>query len=97
MLSGGSEGQLLVISTTAVNNSDDPLQFTAIIEARDENGVTQFLGFSIGRLEASGQSEIGISWTPEYVGRYQLRTFLISGFQDPQILTVAETNDVVIE
>ncbi len=97
VLSRGSDGQILVLSTSALNNSDDPLQFVAIIESRDKDGVTQFLGFSIGRLEANAQSEIGISWTPQNAGNYQLRAFLLSGFPNPQILTTVETSDIVIE
>lgn len=97
VLSEGSEGQILVLSTTAANSSDDPLQFVTIIESRDEGGVTQFLGFSIGQLEANAQSEIGISWTPQNAGNYQLRAFLLSGFPNPQILTTVKTSDIVIE
>jgi hypothetical protein len=97
VLSGGSEGQLLVISTVARNNGNDPMEFVTVIEARDENGVTQFLGFSIGRLEAFSGSEIGISWTPANAGDYQLRTFLLTGFQNPQLLTGISSSDIVIE
>jgi hypothetical protein len=96
ILSQGSEGQILVLSTTAANSVDEPLQFVAVIESRDENDMTQFLGFSIGRLEANTQSEIGISWTPENAGDYQLRAFLLSGFPNPQILSTIQTSDVVI-
>ena len=68
----------------------------AIIESRDESGTTQLLGFSFGSIEDGSQSETGISWTPEKAGDYQLRTFLISGFENPQVLTVVRTSDVVI-
>lgn len=73
------------------------MPFVAIIESRDESGTTQLLGFSFGSIEDGSQSETGISWTPEKAGDYQLRTFLISGFENPQVLTVVRTSDVVIE
>jgi hypothetical protein len=96
-LSSGSEGQLTIISITAFNGSDDPVPFVAIIESRDESGTTQLLGFSIGSVEDGAQSEAGISWTPEKAGDYQLRTFPISGFENPQVLTAVRASDVVIE
>ena len=97
LLSSAPEGQFVVLSTTVTNTRGEAQPFVAIMEVRDQDGATQFPGFSIGNLEDNGTSEIGISWTPENAGDYQLRAFLISGFEDPEILTVAETSDAVIE
>jgi hypothetical protein len=96
-LSKGSAEKLMVISVTTSNSMDDPVPFVAIIESRDGSGVTQLLGFSTGSIEDGSQSETGISWTPQEAGSYQLRTFLISGFEDPEILTGVRTSPVVIE
>lgn len=92
-----SEGQLVVLSTTVSSTKDDPQPFVAVMEARDGAGMTRFLGFAIGSIEAGSTSEIGISWTPEEAGNYELRAFLVSGFENPQLLTAVATSDALVE
>lgn len=89
-------GQLVVISTTVVNNRDSVLPFTAIIEVRDESDVTVYLRFQIGDVNANGQSEIGLSWLPKDEGSYQLRAFAISNFTRPQVLAWVKTSEVSV-
>jgi hypothetical protein len=97
VISSASEGQLAVLLTEIVNNLGHAQSYTVIMEARDDQGLTQFLGFSIGNIEDGGRNEVGISWTPEKADNYQLRTFLITGFAEPAILSVVETGEAAIE
>jgi hypothetical protein len=46
---------------------------------------------------AYGQAEISLSWTPDMAGEYRLRTFMISGFVNPQVLTIAADNTAIVE
>jgi hypothetical protein len=91
-LSSASAGQLVMLSSTILNNNDIELPFTAFIEVRDEKGATVYLQWQTGKVNPNGESEVGLSWTPEKAGEYEFRTFLISNFTRPQILTAAESS-----
>lgn len=90
-------GELSVVSISILSNADNLSNFVAIIEARDGDGVTQFLQFQTGQVQPSGEAEIGISWTPKQAGNYELRTFLISGFEDPEVLSEVTSSSVQIK
>ena len=97
LLDSASDGQLVVLSTTVSSTKEESQPYVAIMEARDEAGMTRFLGFAIGDLAGNSQSEIGISWTPEEAGSYELRTFLVSEFENPQLLTTVATGAALVE
>jgi hypothetical protein len=83
-------GTQLVLSTSAENNLGSQ-EYVVIIEARDENGVTVFLGLQ------SGSSNIETSWTPEEAGNYQIRAFAISSLEAGHVLSgVAVSNTPVV-
>lgn len=92
-----TEGQMSVIFVDINNNQNKTEPFLAIVEVRgSDDTVTYFLQFQTGQLEPNGSIEIGISWTPEKAGNYQLRTFLISGLENPVVLTEVRTSDAVV-
>ncbi|MEW6604170.1 MAG: hypothetical protein AB1351_05720 [Thermoproteota archaeon] len=93
-LSAARVGQLTMISTTAVNSHIYDLPFVAIIEVRDEDGVTVYLEWQKGTLDPNSRAEIGISWIPERAGEYEIRTFLVSHLAEPQILTMVSTTEI---
>jgi hypothetical protein len=89
-------GQQVVLSTTIQNNNDEPQPFVALIEVRDSDGITVFLAWQTGTLNANGEAEVGLSWTPEEAGDYTVRTFVISELAAPDILSpVAESETTV--
>lgn len=97
VLSRGIQEELVIISTDVYNNQDKYTPFVVFIEARDENDVTQYLQFQIGAANPNDHIKVGISWTPEQAGNYQLRTFLIKSFTDPILLSAIYTSSIVIE
>jgi len=91
-----SAGQQVVLATSVRNNNDAPQPFVALIEVRDDTGVTVFLAWQTGTLPASGQTQVGLSWTPDTSGDYEIRTFVISDLNNPQVLSpVSESNITV--
>ena len=95
-LSSVSTDQTVVLSTDVANNNPEPQKFTAIIEVRDAKGVTLFLGWQSGTLNPHGHTEVGLSWAPKQAGTYQLRTFIISGFQDLEVLSPVKTSELAV-
>lgn len=86
------KGQQVFLSVSITNEGGRSTEFIAIIEVRDKQGTTVNLQFQKGTSRPFDSNEVGFSWSPQEVENYTLRTFLISDFQDPNILTpVAET------
>ena len=89
------KGQLVLVSMNIRNRLGHDQSFVLILEARDSKGVTQFLAFSFGTLKAGAHEEVGISWTPE-IGNYELRSFLITSFEESSVLSRVSTNEAAV-
>jgi hypothetical protein len=90
-------GTQVVLSTTIRNNNEVSRPFLAIVEVRDSSGITKSLEWQTGSLNPGGSADIGISWTPENRGAYQIRTFVISDFDQLEILSPVAISEVVAE
>jgi len=86
-LNSVTAGQQIVLSTSVSNKIDEDQPFVALVEVRDSSGVTVFLGWTTGSLSANGQAAVGLSWTPEQSGTYEVRTFVLSSLSSPTILS----------
>ena len=80
-------GQQLVIATTARNDGDKDQEFVPLLEVRDSDGITEYLAWLSGTVKAGGQTEVGIMWTPTNAGEHELRTFAVTGLDEPRILS----------
>ncbi len=81
-------GQEVNVAITIHNNFDKDIQYLAILEVRSPDSVTQFLGFPYGVLQSNSWADLGIGpWTPSEPGKYQLRTFLLSNSNSPEIMS----------
>jgi plastocyanin len=96
--SEATAGEQLIISTTITNHcyeQDQP--FVAIIEVRNSDGVTEYLSWQSGVLKGlTGNIEIGVSWIPAYGDNYELRAFVISSLENPQVLSRVEVSNITI-
>lgn len=90
-------GQQAIIETT-IKNNDNVYDWASyvIIEVRDSNGVTILLNWQSGVVGAGSQKSVGVSWTPEYAGDYEIRTFVISSLDSPRILSLVSSSQVKI-
>jgi hypothetical protein len=91
-----SVGQQVVLTTQVNNNIDDELPFVALVEVRDSRGITVYLAWQTGVLNAGGRAEVGLSWTPEDSGDYQIRTFVISSLNNPQVLSEVKSSMITV-
>ncbi|HKU49255.1 MAG TPA: hypothetical protein VJP79_04845 [Nitrososphaera sp.] len=91
-------GELAVISATIASggNATESQNFIAMVEARSSVGITQLLEFQTGQVSEDGSVEIGISWTPDEPGNYQLRTFLLSDLKNPEVLSAVTTKEITV-
>jgi hypothetical protein len=91
-------GDELVVATN-VRNNDDIYDRTAlvIIEVREGNdGTTVLLDLQSGTIKAGSSMQVGVRWIPYNAGNYELRTFAISSFDNPTILSSISSSDVTI-
>ena len=96
VLNNAVTGELAIITTRINSNSTQNESFIAMVEARNSIGITELLEFQTGQVRG-GNVEVGISWTPEEPGEYELRTFLLTDLQDPQILSDVTTKIITVE
>jgi hypothetical protein len=89
-------GKQTVLSIAITNQNDNPQPLVQLVEVRDESGVTVFLAWQSMEAGPSSQTDIGVSWTPARPGDYQIRTFTVSGFENPQVLSAVQATDITI-
>jgi hypothetical protein len=88
-----------VITTSIQNQCDvaDDIPIVVLIEVRNSDGVTERLGWQIDRLSAERPTtQAGISWIPSHADTYELRTFVISDFENPMILSKIALSNITI-
>jgi hypothetical protein len=89
-------GQQVVLTTTVTNNIDEDVPAVILVEVRDSSGITQFLAWQTATIDADGRVEVGLSWTPDRSGDYQVRTFVISSLNNPQVLSEVKTTQITV-
>ena len=87
----------VVIGITVVNNFEHELDIVAVIEVKDAEGTTQYLAFQSNRLDVGSMVDIGTVWIPSKTGEYKLRTFLITGLTNPEVLSEAVETTARVE
>lgn len=79
---------MVMISTVVSNNNNNKTQpFVVVIEVMDNQQVTDYIQLQKGTLPPAGEAEIGISWVPDHLGTYQVRSFVLDGIIQPEPLS----------
>lgn len=89
-------GEQAVISVSLRNVNQSDISILTFVEVRDSNGITQFLSYQTSEIELGVEKEIGVSWLPVRSDTYTLRTFCVTGFQDPHILSVPVEKEAIV-
>ena len=80
-------GQQLLISSTVYGEVDRDVEYLAVVEVRDSEGVTAHLSWQGNKLEPFGSNKIEFSWIPGNNGIYYIRSFAVTDLSDPQVLS----------
>lgn len=85
------------------NQVELEMQFVSLVEVRDESGLTIFLAWQTGELLAAdymtntyNNTTMSFSWLPETPATYEVRTFVISNLENPQILSPVERAEITV-
>ena len=89
-------GRQVMITTTFRNTLETELTFVGLIEVRDIDGVTEFLAYQSGTVEPLGNKTVGLSWLVQNSTAYQSRTFAITDFENPQVLSNVQTSRIEV-
>jgi hypothetical protein len=89
-------GKQVVLSSTVTNNQGTVRPFAAIVEVRNADGITSYLQWQTGSLNANGNTNIGLSWTPDAPGTYTVRTFVVTDIANPAALSAIATSTITV-
>src|SRR2546425_301973 len=89
-------GQQFIILTNVTNHGEVDKAFLAITEVLDSEGVTESIGIVGGLLKVGESTKVGVSWTPQHSGNYQLKSFALSDLENPIILAIGSQNNVTV-
>ncbi|MGI0013160.1 MAG: hypothetical protein ACREBU_06935 [Nitrososphaera sp.] len=92
-----SVGNQVFISTMLENmDAEKSQRFLAFIEVRDSSGISRQISWVSSVMAGGGFVEISTSWVPDRADTYVLRTFAVTGFENPEVLSIVVERYVVI-
>jgi len=95
-LSSANASQLIIIFSTFSNPCNFDQQVVIVTEARSLDGTTVLFEHAIVSAGAFNTSEVGLLWSPENAGTYELRSFALSNSGESQALTGIQTRDLLV-
>ena len=93
-------GQQGVVKIVITNNLDTVQPFVILTEVRDASGITTYLAWQSGKLEANGNYTFATTWMPTYgcIGTdidpscgYEIRAFVVTDLLNPRVLSAVST------
>jgi hypothetical protein len=92
----GSQGTPSLLSVNAYNAELQPIQLVAIVEVRNEDGISLLIEFEILSLASGERANVQVPWTPDSEGIYELRSFAISDWESPEYITLVESQEIPV-
>lgn len=80
-------GSALILSVVAENRRTDVQPSITIIQAFDGDGKTVFLNLDNHSLDPNTEHRSNATWTPQTPGEYRIESFVITGFDEPRVLS----------
>ncbi|NOJ28028.1 MAG: hypothetical protein DA330_08485 [Nitrososphaera sp.] len=79
-------GNQYIIFVNAKNNEVKDLEYLLMIEIRDPDDFTESVIWQGGMLSGGSETAIGASWIPLKIGTYSVRTWGLTGLENPRAL-----------
>ena len=80
-------GSPVLMSISAENKLNKLQPITAVIQVSDANGTAIFLQLEQSVLSPNSKYEAKVPWTPDIKGQYTIESFIISGLDEPRVLS----------
>jgi hypothetical protein len=88
------EGEQIVLSITVFNNMPRQQSYVALLEVRDESGITEYLAWSSNVIQFESNKTMGISFIPTKQASYSIRAFAISDLEQPMVLSSVAVSEL---
>lgn len=87
-----------VVITSNIGNDciEEQVPFVVIIEVRNADQVTEYLAWQTGVLPYRAANSLGVSWSAQHAGDYEIRIFALGSLENPVILSVVKFSNVTI-
>jgi hypothetical protein len=79
-------GHQVILTSDIRINTDVPTPYVIILEIRDSNGFSTFIGWRSGTVAGQGTVSYGMSWIPENTGLFQIRHYVVTNMTNPVVL-----------
>lgn len=88
----------IFVGLNITNTSPEKLDYTYILQIKDQNGFTSSISWSVGVLSPRESRVASIAWVPDELGTYALEVFVWKGVEEPVPLafTTLRTNLQVV-
>jgi hypothetical protein len=80
-------GSLAMLSVSAENKLNRVQPITAVIQVFDADGTVVFIHLNQSMLFPDSKYQIRVPWTPDIKGQYTIESFVISGLDEPRVLS----------
>jgi len=80
-------GSTVILSVVAENKMTDAQPLITVIEVFDADGKAVFLHLERVLLDPTREHQTNIPWKPDGLGEYKIKSFVISGLDEPRILS----------
>ncbi|MGH9923695.1 MAG: hypothetical protein ACRD38_13180 [Nitrososphaerales archaeon] len=82
-------GKPVLLDLSLTNRYDKKESVVAIIDVRDEEGVTWYIAWQGTSLNENGNYTMSVSWLPTEAGEYQIRSFAVDSLEPGSIDVVS--------
>lgn len=80
-------GSLVSLSVNAESKLNRLQPITTVIQVFDANGIVVFIHLNQSMLFPNSKYEVRVPWTPDFKGQYTIGSFVISGLDEPRVLS----------
>lgn len=88
--------QQVSLSSNIQNNENEPLDYIAIFETRDNNGITTDIMEKEGQIDAGGSDLIQIPWKSDHEGSFTIRVFFVENSPELTILSYVKSMPLIV-
>lgn len=80
-------GSPAILSVSAENKLNRVQPITSVIQVFDAGGTVVFIHLNQSMLFPDSKYQVRVPWTPDIKGQYTIKSFVISGLDEPRVLS----------
>jgi len=84
------------VHLTSTITTTTQTEFVAVMDLRNENGITELLKWQKGMLDDKESTDVSFSWKPNETGDYEAKLFVLSSFDGPKVLSNPTNAKIIV-